>query len=89
MPVKMPIVEARKRLTRIPEELANNQEVIEITRRGEPVLALISWDFYESLMETMEVMADEELMALLRKSIGEAKAGRTVSLAAARKKLSL
>jgi len=40
----LPMVEARNRLTTLPEELENDKEsgAIAITRRGKPVLAVMS-----------------------------------------------
>ena len=78
MTLKMPIIEARKNLTKMPEKLKKKPGVIEITRRGEPVLAVLPWELYESIMETLEVMADEEMMKALRQGIKEMKEGKTV-----------
>lgn len=74
----IPIIEARNKLTNLPETLQNQPELgaIAVTRRGKPVLAVMSWDFYESLLETLEIMGDEELMPLLRQSLLEAKSGK-------------
>jgi PHD/YefM family antitoxin component YafN of YafNO toxin-antitoxin module len=66
---QMPIVKARAMLTRLPERLAESNQAVALTRRGKPVLAVMSWDLFESLIETMEVMADPELMAVLRRDI--------------------
>ena len=42
----MPMVEARKRLTALPDELKHDGEidVVEVTRRGKPVLAVMPWE---------------------------------------------
>ena len=62
------MIEARKKLTQLPEELGEGAEsgMAVITRRGKPVLAVLSWDRYESLMETLEILGDEEMMASFR-----------------------
>ena len=87
----MPIIEARKRLTGLPEHLQSQpeQSAIAVTRRGKPVLALMSWDFYESLVETIEVMSDEKLMSQLRKSIKEVSAGQVKPWTVVKKELGL
>jgi hypothetical protein len=36
------------------------------------------WDRYESLVETLEIMGDENLMAALRKGIREIDEGKTI-----------
>jgi antitoxin YefM len=77
----LPIMEARKQLTSLPEILMRDGEidVMEITRRGKPVLAVMPWGLYEAIAETLEVMADKDLMAELRQSIREMEAGETIS----------
>ncbi len=76
------IAEAREKLTRLPEEFARRPRLgaVKITRRREPVMALLSWDLYQSLVETIDVMADEHLTEALRKSLSDIQAGRTLSL---------
>lgn len=75
------IMEARKQLTSLPETLMHDGQVdvLEITRRGKPVLAVMPWELYEAVSETLEVMGDKELMAQLRQSIQEMDSGELVS----------
>ena len=54
-------------------------DVMEITRRGKPVLAVMPWELYEAIAETLEVMTDKDLIAELRQSIKEMEAGVTLS----------
>jgi antitoxin YefM len=74
----IPITDARHALTSLPERLAEEPGAVAITRRGKPVLAIMPWDLYESLVETLEVLGDADLMAALRQSIQEAEAGQTL-----------
>jgi len=69
----IPITQARHELSRLPEEFAasNASDAVAITRRGKPVLAVLPWDLYDSLVETLEILGDEDLMAALRQSIKE------------------
>ncbi len=69
----IPITQARHELSRLPEEFAADDasDAIAITRRGKPVLAVLPWDLYDSLVETLEILGDEDLMAALRQSIKE------------------
>jgi PHD/YefM family antitoxin component YafN of YafNO toxin-antitoxin module len=85
------IMEARKQLTSLPETLMHDGQidVLEITRRGKPVLAVMPWELYEALAETLEVMGDKELLAQLRQSIQELDAGKLVSWQDAKKELGL
>jgi len=76
----LPIMEARKQLTALPEILIRDGEidVMEITRRGKPVLAVMPWELYEAIAETLEVMSDKDLMADLRQSIHEMETGAAI-----------
>ena len=77
-PMQIPIIKARDRLTSLPEELTEEPGAIAVTRRGEPVLAILPWELYESIVETLEILSDEEMMAALRQSIKEASEGQAV-----------
>lgn len=78
MKLTMPIIKARDKLTSLPEELEQTPGTVEVTRRGEPVLAILPWNLYQSLIETLEILSDQDLMAQLRQSIKEADEGRTI-----------
>src|SRR5216684_391014 len=79
------IVEAREQLTRLPEQFdeelktRRNVSAIKVTRHNKPVLAILPWELYESIVETLEILGDEELMAALREGIRDIEIGRTVS----------
>ena len=50
-----------------------------VTRRGRPVVVMLSVEDYESLMETLDILADPDAMAGLRKGEAEIRKGRTRS----------
>ncbi len=87
----MPIIEARSNLTKIADKLEKHPEngVVAVTRRGKPVLALINWDLYESVMETLEITQDEELMSQLAQGIKEMEQGKGIPWEIAKKNLGL
>ncbi len=87
----LPISEARNRLLALANDLRRKPEegAMKVTRRGEPVLALMSWDLYEGIVETLEVLGDEELMASLRRSLAELRAGKTRPWSQVKKSLGL
>jgi prevent-host-death family protein len=89
MTESMPIIEARKRLTSLPEKLASRPGAVTVTRRGKPVLAILPWDLYESIVETMEILGDEKLMSDLRQGIREIAEGKGIPWEEAKKKLRL
>lgn len=80
------ISEARKQLLELPDTL-HEQPVI-ITRHGKPVMAALSYEQFESLAETLDLLEDGSLMADLRASMGQAERGERVSLADVRARLS-
>jgi prevent-host-death family protein len=87
----MPITEVRYELPHLLEQFEREQdpEAVAVTRRGKPVLAVMPWEMYESLIETLEVMGDPDLMQSLRKSIQEIKAGKIYSTGQIKKELGL
>ncbi|PYM18639.1 MAG: hypothetical protein DMD81_05465 [Candidatus Rokuibacteriota bacterium] len=85
---ELTISEARKVLLDLPETLARTPErAVTITRRGRPVLAILPWEFYESIVETLEILGDPDMVAALRASLEDVKRGRVVSNAEAKKRL--
>lgn len=85
---QLTISEARKALLDLPEQLARSSErAVTITRHGQPVLAVLPWEFYESIVETLEVLGDPETVAALRASLDDLKRGRLVTNAEAKKRL--
>lgn len=77
---QLTISEARKGLLDLPEKLARTPErAITITRRGRPVLAILPWEFYESIVETLDVLSEPELVAALRESLEDIERGRLLN----------
>ena len=82
MTATLTISKARNRLLRLPKELARPGEpkALTVTQHGKPVLAILPWEFYDSLLETLEVLGDAEFMASLRKGIRDLKDGKGIPL---------
>ena len=85
---KIPITEARKKFMRLPDQTAKNQ-ILAVTRRNKEVMAVMSWELYEGLLETLEVLSDPELINQLKVAIEDVQAGRTNSLSDAYVRLGL
>ena len=83
---KMPITEARNKFMKLPDQAAKDQ-ILAVTRRNKEVMAVMSWELYEGLMETLEVLSDPDLMKHLRTAIEDVKASRTHSLSDAYERL--
>jgi antitoxin YefM len=71
-------VDARRQLTKLPEKLGANPAIVAVTRRGKPVLAIMTWEDYQSILETLEILSDDEAIERLRRSIKEVKEGKQI-----------
>lgn len=75
---ELTMVDARRQLTKLPEKLEARPATIVVTRRGKPVLAIMAWEDYEAIQETLEILNDEEAVEQLRRSVREVKEGKTI-----------
>ncbi len=81
-------VDARRKLTKLPEELGAEAATVAVTRRGKPVLAIMTWEDYQAILETLEILSDDESVEQLRRSIKEVKEGKTIPWEKAKVRLS-
>ena len=87
---ELTISEARKALLDLPEKLKRTPErAVTITRRGQPVLAILPWEFYESIVETLDILGDPDMVKTLRESLEDLEVGRVISNAEAKKRLGI
>lgn len=86
----IPISEFRAALTRLPKKLREklDEGAITITQHGKPVMAIMLYEFYDAIIETLEILGDPELMASLQQGIKDVKEGRTISWEKVKKELS-
>ncbi len=98
----IPITKFREEIMHLPE-LLDEDKRLTITRRGNPVAIVASYDGYnqmceqmelmnqeiEALRETIEILQDAELMETIRESMEAIQRGDTVSLEEARQALGL
>src|SRR5260370_38720206 len=70
------ISEIREQITHLPEYFEQEPEAVTVTRHGKPIMAILPWELYESIMETLEVLGDDELMAAFRRGVQDIEAGR-------------
>ncbi len=69
------VKEAHQQLTKLIRAAEEGQQIV-ITREGTPVAILLGTDEYNSLMATLEEMADPEALRALREAQADVKAGR-------------
>ena len=68
---QMSITETRKRITSLESDLSY-EDTISVTNHGKEVFALLRWDTYESIAETLEILSDEEMYSELKIGIKQA-----------------
>lgn len=90
------ISEAQKELTRLPEQFEEQPEAVTVTRYGKPVMSILPYDSYrslletiDSLLETIEILQDEELMTTFRQSVEAIRKGELVDWEDAKRELGL
>lgn len=59
----MPISEAKDRLTELADRAAREHDHFTLTRNGRPHAVIVSVAEWESLQETVEILADREVRA--------------------------
>ncbi|HAM34477.1 MAG TPA: prevent-host-death protein [Elusimicrobia bacterium] len=77
----------RPGLPKVAAAVAENFDRYIVTKRGNPVMVLMSPEDYEGLIETIEILSDRSALKRIRQARKEAKAGKTVSLEALRRRL--
>ncbi len=71
-------VNARRELTKLPEKLGAKPATIVVTRRGKPVLAIMTWQDYQTILETLEIISDDEAVEQLHRAVKEVKEGKLI-----------
>ncbi len=72
----LPVAEARARLSQVIESAVATHERTTITRNGVPAAVLLSVDDYESMQETIDILADQDLMAAIKEGLADIGEGR-------------
>ena len=75
-----PLTEARSRLSEIVDEVASTGSTIEISRHGRPVAVVMGYEEYESLLETLNILADETTMDAIAEAERDVAAGDLTEL---------
>jgi prevent-host-death family protein len=73
----LPLADARQNLSKLIESAMTTHERFEITRNGAPAAVLLSADDYESMRETIEILADAEILAGIREGLADLASGDT------------
>jgi antitoxin YefM len=71
--------DAKTHLARLLSEVVEMGEKVVITRSGRPAGVLVSVEEYEGLLETLEILADDEMSDAVRRGLDEAERGEILS----------
>ena len=66
--------------SKLVDEAVRTHERIEVTRQGRRAAVILSADDYDSIMETLAILSDPELMHAIREAEAQAEAGQVYSL---------
>lgn len=75
----LPLAEVRAQLSRLVDEAVRTHERVEVTKNGRRAAVILSADDYDSIMETLDILSDPELMAAVRAGEAEAARGEVLS----------
>jgi antitoxin YefM len=76
----LPLAEVRANLSRIVDRAVRTHERIEVTRQGRRAAVILSADDYDSIMETLAILSDQELMREVRDAEDAADRGDVYTL---------
>ncbi len=71
--------ELRPDLPRVVDSIDGKLDRYVITKRGKPVVVMLNIEDYESLMETLDILADRETMTRIKLGKEEARKRKTRS----------
>lgn len=76
----LPLAEVRANLSKLVDEAVRTHQRIEVTRQGRRAVVMLSADDYDSIMETLEILGDQSLMAEIRDAEAAEDRGEVYSL---------
>lgn len=74
----LPLSEAKAKLAQLLRETEELGERFVITRSGRPAAVLVSAEEYDGLLETLEILADADLMKGVRAGLRDLERGRVI-----------
>ena len=80
MTITLSITEARNKFLNLIRDAHDILDRVIITKNGKPEAVLMSYDEYESWIETLDIMKDPQLIKEIRQAKEGIKAGRLYSM---------
>lgn len=66
-----PLTEVRERLSEIIDDVSSRGTEMTITKHGRPVAIILGFDEYESLIETLNILSDDETLSAIQEGLDE------------------
>jgi antitoxin YefM len=76
----IPITQAKAKLLDMVRQLRDTDDTIAITKNGVPEAIMLSVKKFEGYLETIDILADPEMMKQLKGSAKDVKAGRLIDI---------
>ncbi len=74
------ITQAKAKLLDMVRQLSETNDTIAITKNGIPEAVMLSMRKFEGFLETIDILADPEMMSQLKSSAQDVKTGRLIDL---------
>ena len=75
----LPITKVKRDLLNIIKSMEKDESTIALTKNGQPVSVIMTLSRYESLMETIDILSDKQILRSLEKSKEDFKSGNVLS----------
>ncbi len=75
MTLTLPVSEVKMKLTHLLNQIQEQANEVVVTRRGKPVAIILSYEEYEGLKETLEIMSHPRLVTELKRRRGYFRGG--------------
>jgi antitoxin YefM len=74
----VPITKAKNNLLEIIRQVEKEESTIAVTKNGVPTAVILSMERFTGLLETLDILTDEETMKSVRRAVRQARRGKWV-----------
>lgn len=76
----VPLAEARAQLSKLVDDAVRTHERVEVTKNGRRAAVILGAEDYDSLIETLDILSDRDLVSQLREAEAESERGEVFTL---------
>ncbi len=74
----VPVIKAKNNFLEIIRQVEKEESTVAVTKNGVPTVVILSMEKFTGLLETLDLLTDEETMKSLRRSMRQARQGKWV-----------